>query len=391
MKIAIVIVAPWVRGSIDVFVYIRELTCLGHEPIVICRDRSEFVADVPVYVASAAELCDSQFYAPHRLDIAIVFSWLHDSAVTRALKDSKVYVVQRSDTDGQINVRSFPAASLRKSVIIESGPFIAVRCFKHWLKRYIWLHKEEAADSLSCIEQADLTAVETDEARTNLTKFLADYGRTDLIERIRVVPHFVSERFGRRVLPSVKRRKVVSIGRWSEPQKNAALLASTIRRYLKLDSSVEFIIVGDGGESVFGPLRKTLPQVSYIGATPHDKVSELLADCQIFFSAARWEGQSIAALEALAMGCSIVATPIPGFIDICKHPDCGTVSRGHSSTHLADALLQEMTAWREGRRDHRKISESWRLRHEPHDVIQSLIKTGREIRQDGLLFDVTGQ
>jgi glycosyltransferase involved in cell wall biosynthesis len=64
------------------------------------------------------------------------------------------------------------------------------------------------------------------------------------------------------------------------------------------------VIAGGRGEALFSALGG---RVRYVGAIANEEVVSVYARARVLLSSSRWEGRPVAANEALAMGCTVVA------------------------------------------------------------------------------------
>jgi len=97
--------------------------------------------------------------------------------------------------------------------------------------------------------------------------------------------------------------------------------------------------------------REGLGDVVHLAGFRSD-VHELLAVCDVFCQPSRWEGCPYALIEAAATGCALVATEIPGNIDVVRHGETGWLSPAEDAVGLAlalrDALGDETERLRRG-------------------------------------------
>jgi glycosyltransferase involved in cell wall biosynthesis len=86
------------------------------------------------------------------------------------------------------------------------------------------------------------------------------------------------------------------------------------------------------------------------GEIPREKVVALFGTCDIFVMPSLYEGRSLAMLEAVQAGCSIVASKIPSFEEIfAECPNDIALFDVNSSEELAQRILSavaELPAWR---------------------------------------------
>jgi glycosyltransferase involved in cell wall biosynthesis len=125
---------------------------------------------------------------------------------------------------------------------------------------------------------------------------------------------------------------VVGIGRLA-PQKSWATLVEAMRRVDGADA----VVAGEG------PMREALEEVAaaaggrvrFVGAV--DDVASLLqlADCVV--STSTWEGLPLSLLEALSLGCPVVATAVDGVRDIVP-ADAAVLVPPHNPEAVATAI-----------------------------------------------------
>jgi glycosyltransferase involved in cell wall biosynthesis len=135
------------------------------------------------------------------------------------------------------------------------------------------------------------------------------------------------------------------------PQKNLPYLLEAFSRLRASDStsraafrSWELHLFGDGDQrralenaaSAYG-LQK---QVCFHGAIPHDAVRSAIDQCHLFAFSSVAEGQCLAALEILARGRPIVATPVGAFPEILVAPELGAIAPLDNAEHFARALAE---------------------------------------------------
>jgi glycosyltransferase involved in cell wall biosynthesis len=85
-------------------------------------------------------------------------------------------------------------------------------------------------------------------------------------------------------------------------------------------SGCELYIWGDGDQrkDLQALADKLNISVCFNGTTPNHELPVALATCQIFVLASSWEGHPKALLEAMACGLPVVATSVPGIVDLLR-------------------------------------------------------------------------
>lgn len=123
-----------------------------------------------------------------------------------------------------------------------------------------------------------------------------------------------------------------------DPVKGLHLLIDAIRQLD--DSHVHLCLAGDG------PLRESLERqvvacgiarrVHFLG--PRQDVASLLKAADVFAFPSRTEGLPNALLEAMAAGCAIVATDVPGNRDLIEHDRTGLLVPYNDTQALTQAI-----------------------------------------------------
>lgn len=96
--------------------------------------------------------------------------------------------------------------------------------------------------------------------------------------------------------------------------KGADLLAEIARLTYEIDQSVRFLVVGPGDPKEFGLER--LPNIICTGSIPPSDALAIYRHCDIFILPSRSEGRPNALLEAMASGVPVVATRLPGVLEV---------------------------------------------------------------------------
>jgi glycosyltransferase involved in cell wall biosynthesis len=144
---------------------------------------------------------------------------------------------------------------------------------------------------------------------------------------------------------------------------------------LAADAEVGFDLVGPGGDAAFADLCRRQSRVTYHGPRQPEIVADLLRNARALLLSSRWESGPLVANEALSLGCTLVGPArVPSFEAICASGRYGTACRGGSSRSLAAAVLDELRAWDDGRRDPAAIAATWRPRFDPRTVCGQLLK-----------------
>jgi glycosyltransferase involved in cell wall biosynthesis len=388
VKIGIVLCADWGRASIDFDGLGEALIRSGNEAVLLCRRRRSEPDVLPVVEASDEERKNPAFWRAMNLSAVIFLNWLRAPEVAEAILAAGIYLIAQADSDGLGSVRVFPRESWLRTIDPLDSWAVRVRKTRHWLNRFLYLGKLEDAEILKTAELSDCITIESPLAAENLMKFFRFYGKDNLCERIRVVPHTVRTAFIQSGIELNRPPRIFCGGRWDDPQKDANLLARVLTRIIPAAPEVEVVIAGRGGAWAFKPLAEKHPQVKWLGQVPRETIPDLLKSCQFLLSSSQWESYPIGTLEALCLGCTFVGPPLPSFLSMAHDGEFGTVSSGRSVKSLADATLHELQNWKCGRRDPLKIASWWRG-YVNNDVVAEqflgLIRSGVRRQEDGSL------
>lgn len=132
-------------------------------------------------------------------------------------------------------------------------------------------------------------------------------------------------------------RVVVTVGQ-IRPQKGPDVFANIAREVRKIDSTVEFLWVGDGDPVLRTELEAA--GVRVIGWVPKSQVWEYLGNARLYLSTALWEGMPVSLIEASCAGLPIVASGCAGNIDVVEHGRTGWLFQepAEASRYILTAL-----------------------------------------------------
>jgi len=116
------------------------------------------------------------------------------------------------------------------------------------------------------------------------------------------------------------------------------------RQSLPKDFRVEIVGAGPLESSVLESIRQQSLQdlVSLDGSVPHSVVRDLMGRALIYVSASAMEGTSFALIEAMASGCVVIASDIPGNSAIIRDHENGLLFRKGDSGALAAAIAEAL-------------------------------------------------
>jgi glycosyltransferase involved in cell wall biosynthesis len=126
------------------------------------------------------------------------------------------------------------------------------------------------------------------------------------------------------------------------PQKGHVYLLSAFKKVLEEEPNVFLLLVGDG------PLRPELEaQVSTLGICANvrflgerDDLADVFDSIDLFVQASIWEGMSIALMQAMLCGKTVVATRVDGTAEIIEDQKTGILVDPASSDALAAGIIR---------------------------------------------------
>jgi glycosyltransferase involved in cell wall biosynthesis len=133
---------------------------------------------------------------------------------------------------------------------------------------------------------------------------------------------------------------VGTVGRLAQ-QKGYSVLLAAAAAALARRSALFFLVVGDGPQAQ--ALRQQADQlgissrVLFTGGRAD--VEDLLAAMDLFVSSSLWEGLPAVILEAMASGVPVIATRIPGTLEVVTHGVDGWLVPPGEAQPLAEAIL----------------------------------------------------
>lgn len=363
--------------------YVRGLEALGHEAFVACPESSDDGFPVPIVSPpDGGGLEDEEFWRGLEADVAIVPSFHQMSSLLELIRGAGVRTIAMGDSDGQMGLRAFPLATLRRKVFSGSPDRgHQFRQLRFLARRYLLSFRRtdpQDAEFVRSAASSDALILGCEEAKFHFRRFLRTAGAGGLQGRVHVSPLAIHRVYVESPDLGRERRGMVAIGRWDDPQKNAPLLARALSRYFgragREASGDPVRIFGPGAEELFGALGRRFPNVEHRGPQYPEVLAEALAGSRFIVFSSRWEGAPHAGCEALSMGATVVGTPIPSLRSWAGGGAYGRVASAHRAGPLAAAIAEEQAAWRRGERDPASIAAAWRRRSSGRGVCQTMLE-----------------
>jgi len=134
---------------------------------------------------------------------------------------------------------------------------------------------------------------------------------------------------------------ILSVGQFRDEQKGHDILVKSFRRVSEVLPAYKLYLVGDGPEkekieSLVASLGLT-SSVYFLGERVD--VLDLMNGCSLFVLASRWEGLGRVILEAMSVGCAIVATGVEGIPEIISSGQDGFLVSPGNIAELARCII----------------------------------------------------
>ena len=134
-----------------------------------------------------------------------------------------------------------------------------------------------------------------------------------------------------------------SVGRLTEQKGFSDLISATAIARKKIPN-LKLILIGDGElrESLQAEAKK-LQIEDYVTLTGKvNNVNDYLKQIDLFISSSLWEGLPTVIMEAMLAGVPVVATSIPGSIDMVKPGINGWLASPGKPEHLAEVIVEAL-------------------------------------------------
>jgi len=378
------LVWPLTNRLVDITVryerYVRGFEALGHQVVTVCPEPAAVGYRFPVCTTPDLDtLRDLELWRGLGLDAAVIIAWLGMPVTVAAIKSACPHVVSVSDSDGIVGYRAYPLTILHRMVASQARWGMKARATNYWVKLVLGEYRADKQPLIESADEADLVTVTSPGARANLAAMFAYNRRLDLTGKVLVIPYPVDDEFLLGDVSSAADRadRVVAIGRWDDPQKDAPLLAAGIEQAAALRPETEFVLIGRNGGEIFARLCERVARVKYLGVQPPSVIAKFLRESRALVLSSRWESGPIVASEALCAGCSLVGPSwVPTIPWYCGDGRYGSLFARRSASALADALAAELAEWDAGHRNPQATAAYFRPWFTPAAVCRSLL-TGR--------------
>lgn len=363
------------KTSFPMSSYAAALKDLGIETVTVCPSGVEAgYGWASRTFDRESELAAPRFWKDLRCDAAMIVTWHRMTHILEAMRTAEMRIVNVVESDGRPSIRDYPLDALQYRWYGQPTIRGKLAAFKFWMQRYLNGLEEDLA-LLKNAAASDVVAVANQSGVEDFQRTLKRlHASESLLERVQWVPYPVSKQFCSHSNNSSPRHGLIAVGRWDAAQKNPQLLAGTLRHVLAARPGTRVTIIGPGSEMRFAALRDQFPSVVTLGSTGSAEIRGLMSNYRTLILSSRWESGPIVVSEMLALGGTIVSTPIPTVARICRDRRFGRVSIKATARSLCDAVLSEIEAWDRGERNPDEIAAYWRRHVCPNEVASRLLR-----------------
>lgn len=363
MRIAYYFPGQVVSGSYPLVECVGFLEKMGHSVRLVGTSKESWIPERMFTQATMDQVTSVQWWKTFGCDVVCANSLQTHADVLRAARDAGMRCGIDGDSDGLLSPRQWPWKwYARRYRDQRHGLALRARLLKMaWMD---WKNGSAIEDALIAqIAACDFLKIESLRAAANITTILKKRGRHDLVGRLRVLPFPVRDECTKVPVSAEREPLVTVMGRLEHEQKDPVLLERSIRAILSAESTVRFAVFSRGHSNRFARLANEYAgSIRYESDASSASVLAHLQHSRILLSTSRLESLPMAGLEAICLGCRLVATPLTGYLTLCDDMEFGTTARNATPTAMRDAFLREWSVWESGQ--HNPIQSAARARRQ---------------------------
>jgi glycosyltransferase involved in cell wall biosynthesis len=294
------------------------------------------------------------------------------TGILRAMRSAGMRVLAVGESDGQMSPRYHAWATFRYMTAPQQTLRGWVGAAKHWGQRFLFRAATEHKALVENVAATDVFTLAGQGCVDEFRRLLCRIGVGHLAPCVVWLPYPVPDEFCSGSARRERADRVIAVGRWDAAQKNPELLERTVRRLAAIRKT-EFLIVGRSGSDRFARLAREVPTVRVADVQPRERIRDLLGQSRVLLFSSRWEGCPVSAHEMLAVGGTVVGTPIPSLHGMTADRRFGRTSRRSTAHSLTEAVRAELELWDQGQRDPAMIAAHWRPLVHPAGVARRVL------------------
>jgi len=335
--------------------------------------------------ASVADLNDPEWWARLGIDGVVFIAWgfKQHTSIIRAARFAGIYTCALFDCNGdRFPYGDFfvkPRILWRKGKYISRFPF---RLIGTALRVFLCTAKGLTAQYNRSVQIGvpNIAAFQTPKTMERCLHVARLFPWIEVRSRALVLGYAIPDAPAGAALVE-RRPNVVAVARWDALRhKRPLVLIRVLEMVLRRHATATFEIYGrliPAIEIWHSQLEAGLrARVSVLGVRPSREVMDSVGSSRILYCPSVEEGVPLPVVEALCAGCSVagLGTPaVPGLYWAISQGD-GTAALDDSIEAHASAILSELKAWEEKRRDPSKISQYWRLWFSSSEVARRVVE-----------------
>lgn len=355
--------------------FVEGLRQVGADAVTLCPTGMEAGYPYPVRTFdSERALCEPGYWRELGCQAAVIITWHRMTPILQAIQAAGMRVLAIGESDGRVSPRLHAGPTFRFMTHQQATLLGRFGAAKYWLERFLFRASAEHRDLLANTAAADVLTFGASGAVAEYRALLHGLGAKHLTDRVAWLPYPIAESFCSRPVQIDRSNRIIAIGRWDAAQKNPGLLEATVRRLADLRTGAEVQIVGRDATKRFATLARTIPTVQLLEAQPRERVAGLMAQSRTLLMTSRWEGAPLVVAEMLALGGTVVGTPIPSLRFLAEDSRFGRLGTDHTARAVARALHAEIQTWERDDRSPLDIARHWRALHHPASVAARIIE-----------------
>jgi glycosyltransferase involved in cell wall biosynthesis len=341
--------------------------------------------DLPGLIrASATELTSSGWWAGHRLDGVVFYSWgmPEHRPIAEAIMRAGIRLAQVTDTNGICS----PLADWRAHIRSEQSHYWYEPRAQRLLRTMLKVHYTHTLGVLlrdlpivRMMTACDYFLAATPAAARRFRRLVRVLRGAAAASRVRMVPIPVSSHFAF-AAGDTKRDEVISVGRWNIHQKRVSLLTAAIEQAARVRTRTVFRIFG-GTTGFLDSWHAGLPaelrdRIRLEGRVTNAELAGAYRGARTMLVSSAYEGCHNASAEALCCGCSVVGVDSPYLCALQWHVsrNSGRLAPTAEPADLAAALTAELAAWDAGERNPAAISAAWTATVHPDQTALQILE-----------------
>ncbi|NCB20877.1 MAG: glycosyltransferase [Clostridia bacterium] len=304
-----------------------------------------------------------EFWKKRNIKYLIIYSWLSIkyTGMIEAANKAGIKVILKLDSDGNLLYPDKPSY-MKVFGLNNSLKAKMVHCIR--LFQWYVIPKYISRIRIKQINLSHKLIIESPIAKDNLSITLNYWNQSHLIPKITVIENpieWIKQE-------SSKDNKILCIGRWNDKRKNAKALISVMN---SLSTDWEVLIIGTAAKKVHSRIKNPNLSLNSIESLPHFELAKLMNSSKIIFVPSICESFCLVAAEGLCQGCSVVGSPIPSLIHLSSK-NSGSIAKDFRPSSFLEALLIEISKWKDNYYNEKKITSEWRAVLDPKIIVKKI-------------------